>query len=178
MPTTPFDLIEPPAPCEAPGELPPLTDAEAHYVIRRLARIDGELGALKANYEALRRDLEREREHVLAGDGARLREWTAAQLRGRRRSVRTLAGVAGFRTVPARLTVVDAGAVLAWARTAAPEALRETVDAGALGGPERFRQVDGETGEVGYAPPPGIEITPARETFYVKAGGAAESEGD
>ncbi len=150
--------------------LPPLTDEEARRIIRRLARCDDELAALKSNYETLRRQVEDKRSFILGSESERLQLWAAEQIRGKARSVRLLEGVIGWRTNPARLVITNDTLVLEYCREHLPQAVVETVDRSRLPKAEALREHDPETGEVRYRELPGLAVVPAAEVFYVKSG--------
>lgn len=162
------------APAPAPGldedlDDAALTDDEAHELIRRLARISDEKAAIETNARALIKDLDDHANRILELRGEQLQAWTASKLRGNRRSVRTLFGVAQFRTVPGRCVIDHSALALAWAKENRPELVTEQVNAAALQ-PEEFAVIDELSGEKDYAPPAGFRIQPARETFSIKSG--------
>lgn len=175
--TLPFTDPFAPEPEDVLPEPEPMTDADAHGVIRRLAALDDEERALTANYKALQKDLEARREWLMQQEGQRLREWTLRNLKGKRRSVRTLHGVASFRTVPGRVTVTNEAEALEWARQYHSTLIEERLNVKRLK-PEQFEEFDQDTGSFRYVAPEGLEVIPAREVFAVKSGGAAESEGE
>jgi hypothetical protein len=158
-------------------EPPPMTDAEALAAIKRLRRYDDDLRALDANYKALKKETEGKRDRFLALEGERLQAWTASKLKGNRRSVRTLEGVASFRTIPGRVKVTNTALALEWARKFG-EVVTETVERlpGSYLDPEQWRTIDNETGEEIYDPPAGLVVEPERTTFSVKSGAKAETE--
>lgn len=163
------DAFDDPA---AGADLPPLSDAEAHAIIRRLARIDDERTALTANYRTLDHELETRRDRILEVEGGRLADWTDHGLRGRKRSVRTLHGVAGFRTQPPRFVVEDERRAVEWATASEHRAAQFLVRKFDCRGirPGEFEWLDEETGEMIAGPPPGVGIVPERQAFYVKSG--------
>lgn len=187
----PFDGEPPPdddyRACVTEAQMPgvyadALTDEEAHRVIRRLARIRDEQVRVKAQCEAILRDLKREEEGVLFRHEILLQSWTAAQLRGRARSKKTPWGTVGFRKVPATVRVVDAEESMVWAADHDVRFL-ETIarfDVATFKHHlDDFRRVDPETGEVRYEAPPGVEIVPERDVFRVTtAKGTADDDAE
>ena len=179
------DYGEPCQHCEAEGVTdypaappvgpPMMTDAEALAAIKRLRRYDDDLRALDANYKALKKATEDKRERFLALEGERLKTWTASKLKGNRRSVRTLEGVAQFRTVPAKVRIVDEALALEWARKYDRVETVERLPPSILKA-ARWKTTDPETGEEIYDAPVGLEITAEYSTFTVK--GTAPTEGD
>lgn len=170
-----FEEAEPDAEA-VPDEVPPLTDEEAKKIIRRLARYDDEKRALKANYDALVKELDGKRDWLLGLEGKRLQVWVASQLKKGKRSTRILEGVAGFTAQGPKLKVEDPEALLTWAREHQPDAVVEVVDVARLGKPDAYLVPDPETGEKCYQPPSGVKIEPGTDRFYVKSGGKATEE--
>lgn len=165
-------------PDELPAGLPPLSEAEAEAVIGRIVACQHRIAEIQANAAALVRREERRIESLLYVHGERLKEFILPRLPRNRRSYTCLSGVAGFRTVPARLRVEDEAVALAWAQAQTYPPVRVSVDLKRLGKPAAFRRI-GEHGEEEYAPPPGFSVTPERTEFYVKSGARpAEGTGD
>lgn len=166
-------------PFHDPDASPTLTDAEADTLIDRLASFDERQRRIRAQAEAMCKDIDRQRQGVLYKHETALREWTARKLRGKSRSVKRLVGSIGFRTVPGRMTVhaLDYDRALAWAKANLPEAVKETVDLKAVKPVEDYHP---DTGEVGLRPPaPCFQWQPERESFFVKGSRtAAEGEAD
>lgn len=166
--------------CEAedvtdyPAPPPLMTDAEALAAIKRLRRYDDDLRNYEAQYKALKKVTEDKRERFLDLEGERLQAWTASKLKGNRRSVRTLEGVAQFRTVPARVRIVDEALALAWACEEGMVAPKMEI---VMPRPTAFQKI-GDDGTVGYEAPPGFEVIPERTTFTVKGTAPAEGDGD
>jgi hypothetical protein len=158
---------EPDHPAEV-AELPPLTDAEAKALVRRLAVLHDAERSLMANYRQMKRDLEAERDHLLACEETRLRAWAATQYKRGARSRTLLEGVIGLREVPLAATVLRQEAAVEWAYAHCPQAIEEVVDLKYLD-LAQFRAVDPETGEVRYEAPEWLQIRPARDVFYVHA---------
>jgi hypothetical protein len=156
-------------PEQAPWELPPMSDAEAEDVIACYNRHLREADAIRQNAERLIKNEENAARRLLDYHRSRLEEWARGKLTGKRRSVRTLRGVAGFRSTAPALTCTDRGALLAFARESRPEALTEGVDLGRVAVFKEGRCWNPQTGEE-IPLPPGVEITAARESFFVKPG--------
>lgn len=135
----------------------------AGWVVRRIcaARRYGQQVKLWAELE--RRRAEAEEQRLLYLFSAQLREWTAgeiAKLRGRRKSIALPGGSVGFRAVPSRVLIQSEEAVIRWAKRECPNAV--VISERLLKTPVA-EHVE-RTGEV----PEGVEITAAREEFFVR----------
>lgn len=175
-PPPPADDEEPSRFLPAEDEPPPMTAGEAEWLIARVVAHRDRIAEVKANAEALIRREQEEVDRLLAREGERLRAFLVGHLDRGRRSWRCLAGVAGFRTVPARLTVADPDAALRWALAQPEPPVR--VDVARAGKPAAFAGMD-EHGAVIYLPPPGFAVTPERTVLDVRSGrraGAPEPE--
>ena len=154
-----------------PPPLDVISDAEADALIDRLASLDERQRRIRAQADAMCRDIERQRQSVLYAHETDLRAWAMSKLRGNRRTVKRLVGSVSFRTVPGRALIVDPTRALDWCREYLPAAIKETVDPKAV--------LTGETDADGVpAVPPGVEWVPARETFAVRGVTAAERTDD
>lgn len=142
-----------------------ISDAQADSLIDRLASMDERQRRIKAQADAMCREIDNERKSLLFKHEADLREWTMSKLKGKSRSVKRLVGTCAFRTVPGRVVVTDPDEALAFCRQWLPEAIRETVDVKAL---SPLPEIDPETGEITQTVPTGCEWVPARETFTVR----------
>lgn len=150
---------------------PQLTDEEAQRLIRQYTAAKSHAETIAANAAALVRAEEQRMARILEANGPALQEWAAARLRGSRRSVRTLEGVAGWRTVPARVSVVDEELAAEWAATMCPHALRQGFDTRALAAELlACATVDPATGERVYPCAPGLSLVPPQDRFYISAG--------
>ena len=137
-------------------------------------RIIDQFATLKEREDRIRQkaaemvgDIVNERCRLTLLHGDRLETWVRSKLVGKRRSIKTLAGTAGFRTSPERIVIHDAAGAVAWARTNCPAAISERVDSAALHVSD-FDEVDTETGEVVNSLPSELfEIVMPIETFYV-----------
>ena len=133
------------------------TERELWQILRSRARLVNELASLEQNAEIV---LNRARSQLKAHDWRfhdRAIALTRSLLKGSGKSVRTFYGTAGFRTVPAGLDVGDLATALVKGPARLVPAHVELDRKKAL---EMFRQ----TGEI----PPGYELRPEREEFYVK----------
>jgi hypothetical protein len=149
-----------------------IPDAEADRLIDRLASMDERQRRIKAQADAMCREIDNERKSLLFVHETDLREWTLSKLKGKARSVKRLVGTCAFRTVPGRVVVTNPDEALAFCRQWLPEAIRETVDVKAL---SSIEDIDQNTGEIVRTVPTGCEWVPSRETFTVK-GDRSESE--
>lgn len=167
-------------------EPPPLTDAEAEWVISCFVAVQNHQRTVRAAAEAMLRFDDAELARLLDEHGGRLRDWLQSKLHGNRRSVRTLQGVTGLRKTPGRVIVTDEAAALAWAEQELPEAVVRKLDR------KRFHVKGGELvtarGEVLAVVPPGLEVKESEDKFYVSPGiakrgrsappGLTEAEGE
>lgn len=152
-------------------DLPPLTDEQAEAILARYNRHAQHAATIRANAEALIGAEQRICARILEEHGDRLKAWTAGKLRGNRRSVRTLEGVAGFRTVPARWKITDEGAALAHVQAHFPEAVVTIVTVNTKRLPAPALLATGhEDGTVQWPSLPGLEAVPERDTFYIRPG--------
>ncbi len=143
----------------------------ANWLLRKLANLDTEKTRVKAQAEAILRQLDTDREGLLYLYGSQLEAFTRQELAktgNRRKSLTLLQGTCGFRTVPARMSVTDAAAALDYAKANLPEAVKtlETLD------PAAYRKRAEETGEL----LPGLVALPSQEAFSVKFSGKGGTE--
>jgi phage host-nuclease inhibitor protein Gam len=116
---------------------------------------------LWAELEQRRADHEEER--LLFLFGGQLQQWTEheiAKLRGRRKSISLPGGSVGFRSIPSRVQVRDEARVMAWARRNCPAAI---VISERLIKTPIIEHVE-KSGDI----PDGVEITMARDEFYIR----------
>lgn len=151
-----------------------ISDAKADSLIDALASMDERQRRIKAQAEAMCREIDNERKGLLFVHETDLREWCQSKLKGKARSVKRLVGTVGFRTVPGRVVVTDPDAALEWCRTYNRDAIREALDPKKL---LAHDDLDIETGELVKRTGQGCEWVAERTSFYVK-GCKAESEVD
>ena len=99
----------------------------ANWVVRRVMEARAYGQAVKEWAEAEATRAQREEEVLLAHFGAGLQQVLAEEMeraRGRRKSLKLPAGTIGLRAEPARLRVADEDAVIAWAKSHLPQAVR------------------------------------------------------
>jgi Bacteriophage Mu Gam like protein len=152
------------------------------WYVDKLATIQDKKARVKAQAEAMIKDLDRDAESLnfQFEDQARkvLRDHLEFQ-RLRTRHLKFLSGTVGFRTIPARVTVGNTGKALEWLQTHAPEtllartpapdgprALEQRVNAHALA--QRFKASDDgltDSGSGERLTVPGLSIEPSRERF-------------
>ena len=137
-------------------------ESSANWLVRRVA----ECRAYRQHVEqwaALEiKRAEREEAFFITRFGAQLESWARRQIAKQhgRKSVKLPAGTVGFRTEPARLSVTDEPALLAWCKTNLREAI-QTVQRVLR---SSVREHIDSTGEL----PAGTEITGKGEKFYIK----------
>jgi len=149
----------------APVEAQPTSfadDAAAERVVAKILDREAQRKRIATQAEAMDRELANDIRGLAWRYGNALEEWARRNLRGDRRSHKTLSGTAGFAKVAARWSVEDMRAVEAWAL--------------AQDDPEKFGRY-GYTLEpaavLAYAKAtgeaiPGLKLTAERETFYLK----------
>jgi hypothetical protein len=150
-----------------------IPDDEADRLIDRLASMDERQRRIKAQADAMIREIDNERKGLLFKHETDLREWALSKLKGKARSVKRLVGTCAFRTVPGRVVVTNPDDALAYCRQWLPEAIRETVDVKAL---QPVADIDPETGEIKQTVPTGCEWVPSRETFTVRGAKTEDSD--
>ena len=102
-------------------------------MLGKMAAARAEAKLIRENAEMMARECERRAEALEWKYGANLQTWLRAELTGgKRRSVRLLHGVLGYRTKPAGVSVTDPAAALAWATENLPAAAVLTLDKKAL----------------------------------------------
>ena len=150
----------------APLAVPNVSDAElelSHY-LRVQNAIDAEMDRLEVNFIEMTKQLAAKKEWFQRQYGARAEMACKSLLRGKSKSVKTLYGMAGFRTVKPLLVVEDEVAIIDNAEAGQLPGnivrvkLTTTIDKQAL------NQLYEETGEV----PVGCSLRPQEERFYIK----------
>ncbi|GEM_PF-5334154 len=148
----------------------PDIDVLASALLRRLAEAEADIARYERAWDLERLALDTRYRTLLEGPRsheAMLRSaiaTLAAQADfGPAKSRRVGFGTYGRRTVPAKVTIADAAALLAWARDHLPAAVRQTVKEDVPH--KRVAAHLDATGEL----PPGCEYTPAHEECYAKA---------
>ena len=130
------------------------------WVLGKISAARAEAKLIRENAELMARECERRAEHLEWKYGASLQAWLRAELgEGRRKSVRLLHGVLGYRMKPAGVSVTDPAAALSWAQENLPAAAVLSLDKKALSAALL------ETGEA----VPFAEFQAPEETFYIKS---------
>ena len=140
----------------------PIDADKADWLLKKIAGIDAEKALIKAQAEAMLRQLDQDRAG-LERFIPQLREWGAAELERRGRGRRTLPlfhGSLSYRKVPAGLRVADEAAALNEATA------RGLVKVDAAGYRAAALEARKETGEL----LPGVEVVPEREHFGIRFG--------
>lgn len=125
------------------------------------------LKAIVANYDAMQRADERELAALHGRFDPELTAFALGVLEAqgwRTKTLRTLFGSISFRTIPARLRVIDAAAALDWALAHIPECVRHTVnDRDVIAALQRFDGLGSVDPGEGI-----VELVPAGEQCFVK----------
>lgn len=141
------------------AEFVPTDAAGVDWVLGKIADARARAQRIRGNAELMARAEERSAEHLEWKYGPNLQTWLRAELAGgKRKSVRLLNGVVGYRQKPAGVCITDPAAALAWVKENATVALIERLDKKALA------QVLLENGEV----VPFARLEDAEEVFYIK----------
>ena len=151
---------EAPAPNNGEAEaFLPDTAEKVDWVFGKMAAARAEAKLIRENAELMARECERRAEHLEWKYGANLQTWLRAEIDGgKKKSVRLLHGVLGYRQKPAGVSVTDPAAALSWAQENLPEAVTLTLDKKALA---EALLANGEA--LDFA-----ALNPAEETFYIK----------
>lgn len=153
-------------PAEAPAYSLALEDGQAERVIARVLALASEIGQIEAQAEGMVNERRRAQQGLEWRFGIALREWMAARLRGRSKSVKTLRGTVGTKTVKGQPKIADAAAVEKWAlEQSDPEMFGRY---GFALAPKAVLAYAAKTGEE----IPGVTYTSDREDLYVKSDGA------
>ncbi|HMP08366.1 MAG TPA: host-nuclease inhibitor Gam family protein, partial [Lacipirellulaceae bacterium] len=137
-------------------------EARFNFFVRMVKSIDDEEARVDEMYSRIKADLARKRDGLQWTLGNFAEDYVRRRLTGKSRSIKTMWGVAGFRRKPAILAVVDADAVLAACDRGElpPDCIRikrEVAKAALDAVYERLGEI-----------PPGCEVRPASDKFYVK----------
>ncbi len=137
----------------------PDTAEKVDWVLGKMAAARAEAKLIRENAELMARECERKAEALEWKYGASLQTWLRAEIDGgKKKSVRLLHGVLGYRQKPAGVSVTDPAAALSWAQENLPEAVTLSLDKKALADALLT------TGEaLDFA-----RLNPAEETFYIK----------
>lgn len=141
------------------------SEATANWLVRRIIEARGYHQSVKAWADREIKRADRDEAFFLGRYGPELESWLHRQLQGqhRRRSIPLPAGTVGFRRQPPKLMVLDEPAVLAWARTACPEAV-EAVTTTRL----RKRALIEHLSLTGEMPPSGAEFQNEPNRLYIR----------
>lgn len=145
----------------------PNTKDKVDWVLGRIADRRARAARIRENAEKIARQEEAEAESLIWRFGPALQAFCRAQTDGtKRKSLRLLNGVMGFRMKPAGVTIIDLPDGLAWAEANLPSCLRvdrRVLDA-ALTVNEGGDVVHKATGEkLDFA-----EAKPAEEVFFIR----------
>ena len=133
--------------------------SSASWVVRKIVEARARQERIKAWAAAEMKAARREEEFFLRRFGPELEAWVAENLHGRK-TLHLPDGTLGYRRKGLLLNIEDKEAVLEWCRRNLPEAVRVKEDV--LKTP--LNEWVKETGEV----PPGCEIEPGGDEFYVR----------
>ncbi len=132
--------------------------------VRRAAQLEAEMVRVKECAAAMMHDLQAKRDGLEFVYGGMAAQIARNMLKGKSRSIKTPFGTAGFRKSAARLVVLDADAIkAAVANGELPEAVVKKVETVNVVKAELDRLHE-LTSEI----PPGCELKPESDTFYVK----------
>jgi phage host-nuclease inhibitor protein Gam len=134
--------------------------ASASWVVRKIVEARARQERIKAWAAAELKAARREEEFFLRRFGPELEAWAAENLHGQKKTLRLPDGTLGYRRKGLLLNIEDKEATLEWCRGNLPEAVRVREDV--LKTP--LNEWVKETGEV----PPGCEIKPGGDEFYVR----------
>lgn len=169
IPTLPTDEIPGTAEAEAERETFCIdSESAANWLLKRLANIEAEKGRVKAQAEAILRQLDSDAESLRHLYEAELQAFVRQRLAesgNRRKSVHFLQGTAGFRAGTARVVISDRQAAMDYAREHDPDGLIVTTATLATCEYRALAETAlTETGEV----LPGTEIVPEHESFCLR----------
>lgn len=137
----------------------PDTAEKVDWVLSKIAGHRAAATRIWENAELMAREADRAAEGLEWQYGPALQAFCRKETEGgRKKSVRLFHGVLGYRTKPARITVGDETAAIAWAKSNLPLAVMEKLDTKALADALLSR---GEV--VGFA-----VMQQAEEVFYIK----------
>ena len=107
----------------------PTDENGVNWVLGKIADARARAARIRENAELMARAEERKAEALEWKYGANLQTWLRAEIAGgKRKSVRLLHGVLGYRAKPAGVHVTDDAAALAWAREFLPGAVTVRLD--------------------------------------------------
>ena len=134
----------------------------ATWYVGKDKQADEMIQTIKNQAAMMCRQIEARRRGMIYAFGVRVRATIDRMLQSQgknKKSVNLLTGRAGYRKQQAKLQIVDAPAILAWAETHCPAAIKKSVSMTGIN--EHFDK----TGEV----PPGVKRIEERENFYPDA---------
>ena len=144
---------------EPPDAFIPDTEDKVNWVLGKIADRRARAARIRENADLLAKAEDREADALEWRFGPALQAFTRQELAGgKRKSVRLLHGVIGFRTRPAGVDVTDTAAALEWAKENCTEAVRESLDKKAMADTLL------STGKA----LPFARLTPAEDVFYIK----------
>ena len=143
---------------ETPEVFTPDTESKADWLLGKIADARARAARVRENAEKIARAHDAEADGLEFRFGPALQAFAQKELTGKRKSLRLLNGVIGYRTHPAGVTITDPTDAGKWAREFCPAAIVTSLDRKVLAAALL------ETGEsVGFA-----RFTPAEEVFYIK----------
>ena len=140
-------------------------EKSANWYLRKLANIEAEQQRVQAQAAQIVAQLEADADGLKRLYASQLEAYCRARLNdtgNRRRSITMLQGTCCFRTVPAGFRIVDTAAALDHAMAHLPDAV-DTINCLST---IAYRRIVEQTGEC----LPGVESTPAHESFTVRFG--------
>jgi phage host-nuclease inhibitor protein Gam len=141
------------------------SDRAAEWLLRRLGNIEAENARVQAQAAAIVKALESDAESLRFLYAGQLEAYCREKIaQGRGKTVRFLQGTCAFRTCPPGLRISDQGAALHFAIESLPKAVKTVTTLDTAAYREAAQRELQETGVV----LPGLEVTPARESFHVK----------
>jgi hypothetical protein len=159
--TTSIVAIQASAEGEPPETFSVHDDASANWVLRKVVEARAYAKRVKAWADSELKRAASEEEFFLRMYGRQLEDWARSQIKSRRRkSLRLPAGTIGFRIAPISLQVRDEQKLIAWCRSALPEALK--IQTHVL--KQQVKEHVVSTGEC----PDGAEVVSGGEKFYVR----------
>ena len=147
------------APHADPCAFVPTDEGGVNWVLGKMADARARAARIRENAELMARAEERKADALEWKYGAALQTFLRAEIAGgKKKSVRLLHGVLGYRMRPAGVSVTDPAAALVWAQENLPAAVALSLDKKALA------EALLTTGEaLDFA-----RLNPAEETFYIK----------
>lgn len=147
-------------------------ERSAGWYLDRLAALEEKESRLAAQFEAMRRDIQADRERLKGRFDEELAAWAREHLPRGKKSLKLLQGTVAFRSVPPSLRIGDPEAALAHARAHHPALIvvSERVDARAYS--DMAKETLEATGEL----LPGVERSEGRESMSVRFPGGKRDE--